>query len=146
MTLTLEEFIIKAREHEEKKVKIATIEIEDFGAVEFQRPSANEFLKFQKEMLASIKELDFEEKEEKSKIDMSQIDIEKFAKVSSAFIYNSCSALRAKEIRSMYPTIEFEDIPLNLFGDNEAIGIATKVYNTFKGKKEVEKIVEAVKN
>ena len=159
MDANFDEFLEKVRNYEEKKVKIAVINVEDFGEIEVQRPTASEMLKYQKEMLSAIKDVEFDsnkadseipetdaDKMKKIKMDTNNIDYEKFAKASSAFVYNSCSYIRNKAVRDMYPSVAFEDIPLNLFGENNIISIASQIYNAFNGKKETKEVAETIKN
>lgn len=160
MDTNFDEFLEKARNYEEKKVKIAIINVEDFGEIEVQRPTANVMLKYQKEMLSAIKNVELDNKKaddadkdetdadkmKKIKMDTNNIDYEKFAKASSAFVYNSCSYIRNKAVRDMYPSVAFEDIPLNLFGENNIISIASQIYNAFNGKKEAKEVAETIKN
>ena len=150
MPMTLEQFIQKVREKEESKIKITTLQIENFGEVEFERPNTSVMLKFQKEIMASynseITETEDEENQEVKKIKTSDIEMDKFAKASSVFVYNSCSMLRMKEIREIYKKNHPEDIPLELFGMNEVIAIAVDVFNKFEGRKEVKEVEEDVKN
>lgn len=149
MPMTLEQFIQKVREKEESKIKVTTLQIENFGEVEFERPNTSVMLKFQKEIMASynseITETEDEENQE-VKIKTSDIEMDKFAKASSVFVYNSCSMLRTKEIREIYKKNHPEDIPLELFGMNEVIAIAVDVFNKFEGRKEVTEVEEDVKN
>lgn len=159
MDANFDEFLEKVRNYEEKKVKIAVINVEDFGEIEVQRPTASEMLKYQKEMLSAIKDVEFDsnkaddeipetgaDKMKKIKMDTNNIDYEKFAKASSAFVYHSCSHIRNKVVRDMYPSIAFEEIPLNLFGENNIISIASQIYNAFNGKKETKEVAETIKN
>lgn len=150
MPMTLEQFIQKVREKEESKIKITTLQIENFGEVEFERPNTSVMLKFQKEIMASynseITETEDEENQEVKKIKTSDIEMDKFAKASSVFVYNSCSMLRTKEIREIYKKNHPEDIPLELFGMNEVIAIAVDVFDKFEGRKEVTEVEEDVKN
>lgn len=153
MDTNFDEFLEKARNYEEKKVKIAIINVEGFGEIEVQRPTANVMLKYQKEMLSAIKNVELDNKKaddadkmKKIKMDTNNIDYEKFAKASSAFVYNSCSYIRNKAVRDMYPSVAFEDIPLNLFGENNIISIASQIYNAFNGKKETKEVAETIKN
>lgn len=150
MPMTLEQFIQKVREKEESKIKITTLQIENFGEVEFERPNTSVMLKFQKEIMASynseITETEDKENQEVKKIKTSDIEMDKFAKASSVFVYNSCSMLRTKEIREIYKKNHPEDIPLELFGMNEVIAIAVDVFNKFEGRKEVTEVEEDVKN
>lgn len=150
MPMTLEQFIQKVREKEESKIKITTLQIENFGEVEFERPNTSVMLKFQKEIMASynseITETEDEGNQEAKKIKTSDIEMDKFAKASSVFVYNSCSMLRTKEVREIYKKNHPEDIPLELFGMNEVIAIAVDVFNKFEGRKEVAEVEEDVKN
>lgn len=159
MNTNFDEFLEKVRNYEEKKVKIAVINIEDFGEIEVQRPTASEMLKYQKEMLSAVKDVELDrnkaddeisetdaDKMKKIKMDTKNIDYEKFAKASSAFVYHSCSHIRNKVVRDMYPSVAFEEIPLNLFGENNIISIASQIYNTFNGKKETKEVAETIKN
>lgn len=152
MSMTLEQFIQKARENEEKKVKITTMNIAGFGEVEFQRPNTSVLLKFQSELTTgykkeiSIDEEQEEQEEQVQKTSTSDIDMLKFAKASSAFIYNTCSMMRTKEIRDMFKKIYPEDIPLELFNVSDVITIAVDVFNKFEGKKETKEIKEDIKN
>ena len=159
MNTNFDEFLEKVRNYEEKKVKIVVINIEDFGEIEVQRPTASEMLKYQKEMLSAIKDVELDrnkaddeisetdaDKMKKIKMDTKNIDYEKFAKASSAFVYHSCSHIRNKVVRDMYPSVTFEEIPLNLFGENNIISIASQIYNAFNGKKETKEVAETIKN
>lgn len=149
MSMTLEQFIQKARENEEKKVKITTMNIAGFGEVEFQRPNTSVLLKFQSELTTGYKKeisIDEEQEEQAQKTSTSDIDMLKFAKVSSTFIYNTCSMMRTKEIRDMFKKIYPEDIPLELFNVSDVITIAVDVFNKFEGKKETKEIKEDIKN
>lgn len=150
MPMTLEQFIQKVREKEESKIKITTLQIENFGEVEFERPNTSVMLKFQKEIMTSynseITETEDEGNQEAKKIKTSDIEMDKFAKASSVFVYNSCSMLRTKEVREIYKKNHPEDIPLELFGMNEVIAIAVDVFNKFEGRKEVAEVEEDVKN
>ena len=150
MPMTLEQFIQKVREKEESKIIITSLQIENFGEVEFERPNTSVMLKFQKEIMASynseITETEDEENQEVKKIKTSDIEMDKFAKASSVFVYNSCSMLRTKEIREIYKKNHPEDIPLELFGMNEVIAIAVDIFNKFEGRKEVTEVEEDVKN
>lgn len=146
MSMTLEQFIQKARENEEKKVKITTMNIAGFGEVEFQRPNTSVLLKFQSELTTGYKKEISIDEEQAQKTSTSDIDMLKFAKASSAFIYNTCSMMRTKEIRDMFKKIYPEDIPLELFNVSDVITIAVDIFNKFEGKKEVKEIKEDIKN
>ena len=145
MAITLEEFIAKAREKEDKKIKIVVLNIQGFGEIEFQRPSENNFLKFSNGMLSAIKDVDLDEKSTE-KLKTENIDMVDFSKAASEFIYNSCSYMRAEEIRNIYRNSSFYDIPLCILGQSEVINIATKLYEAFNGKREAEEIQRDLKN
>lgn len=145
MTITLEEFIAKTREKEDKKIKIIILNVPDFGDIEFQRPSENKFLKFSNGMLGAIKDINLSETATE-KLKTENINMIDFSKAASEFIYHSCSYMRAEEIRNLYKIYAFEDIPLCILGQNEVINLATKLYEAFNGKKEVEEIQEELKN
>lgn len=152
MSTEFNDFLERVMKYEDQKVKVATIEVEDFGEMEVQRPSASVMLEYQKELFASMKDVNVEqkesdtEKESKINLNTAEVDIEKLAKASSAFVYKCCSQLREKAIRDLYPKIAFEEIPLNLFGENNINAIAQNIYKVFKGKKVVEETTETIKN
>lgn len=152
MSTNFNDFLERVMKYENQKVKVAVIEVENFGEMEVQRPTASAMLEYQKELLASMRDVNVEqkgsgtEKESKIKLDTAEVDIEKLAKASSAFVYRCCSQLREKDIRDLYPKIAFEEIPLNLFGEYEVNTIAQNIYKVFKGKKVVEETVETIKN
>ena len=155
MSTNFDDFLERVKKYEDKKIKVTVIDIENFGEMEVQRPSANEMLKYQKEILSATENMeidednlknDREDKKEKFKLNTANFDYGKVAKASSAFVYNSCSALRQKPIRDIYSKVTFEDIPLNLFGENKIIGIASQIYSAFNGEKEVSDTVEVIKN
>ncbi|WP_270445737.1 hypothetical protein [Fusobacterium varium] len=161
MSTNFDDFLERVKKYEDKKIKVTVIDIENFGEMEVQRPSANEMLKYQKEILSATENMEIDEdnlkndrednentedKKEKFKLNTANFDYGKVAKASSAFVYNSCSALRQKPIRDIYSKVTFEDIPLNLFGENKIIGIASQIYSAFNGEKEVSDTVEVIKN
>ncbi len=152
MPITLEEFIAKAKRKEESKIKLIMLQVEGFGEIEFQRPSESNILKFSNGMLAAAKGVDLEKSEnenetiEKEKMKIENIDIAAFAKTASEFIYNSCSFMRDAEIRKMYKNVYPADIPLCILGQTETITLATKIFEEFNGKKQVEEIEEDLKN
>ena len=53
--LTLQEFLNRVKAKEASKVKIAKIEIEGIGEVEFQRPKESELLRYNNEMMRCYK-------------------------------------------------------------------------------------------
>lgn len=79
MNTNFDEFLEKVRNYEEKKVKIAVINIEDFGEIEVQRPTASEMLKYQKEMLSAIKDVELDRN--KADDEISETDADKMKKI-----------------------------------------------------------------
>ena len=154
MPITLEEFIAKAKRKEESKIKLIMLQVEGFGEVEFQRPSESNILKFSNGMLTAAKGVDLGKSEneneneiiEKEKMKIENIDIAAFAKTASEFIYNSCSFMRDAEIRKIYKNVYPTYIPLCILGQTETITLATKIFEEFNGKKQVEEIEEDLKN
>lgn len=140
--VTLQDFLNKVREKEEKKVKIAVIDIEGIGEVEFQRPKEADLLKYNNGLIKCYRG----NLKDKDNISAEDLDMEEMAYIASELIYNSCSFFRSKELRTMYQEYEFIDIPLIILGFNETLRVANKVNSIFKGlelKKETE---EDIKN
>lgn len=140
--ITLQDFLNKVREKEEKKVKIAVIDIEGIGEVEFQRPKEADLLKYNNGLIKCYRG----NLKDKDNISAEDLDMEEMAYIASELIYNSCSFFRSKELRTMYQEYEFIDIPLIILGFNETLRVANKVNSIFKGlelKKETE---EDIKN
>ena len=63
MSTEFNDFLERVMKYEDQKVKVATIEVEDFGEMEVQRPSASVMLEYQKELFASMKDVNVEQKE-----------------------------------------------------------------------------------
>lgn len=140
--VTLQDFLNKVREKEEKKVKIAIIDIEGIGEVEFQRPKEADLLKYNNGLIKCYRG----NLKDRDNISTEDLDMEEMAYIASELIYNSCSFFRSKELRAMYQEYEFIDIPLIILGFNETLRVANKVNSIFKGlelKKETE---EDIKN
>lgn len=140
--VTLQDFLNKIREKEEKKVKIAVIDIEGIGEVEFQRPKEADLLKYNNGLIKCYRG----NLKDRDNISTEDLDMEEMAYIASELIYNSCSFFRSKELRAMYQEYEFIDIPLIILGFNETLRVANKVNSIFKGlelKKETE---EDIKN
>lgn len=146
MSITLEEFIKKARLKEEQKIKVVRLEVAEFGELEFTRPNINEMIKYQKGIIAGTDVEVADEDAEQQKIRSKEVDFSAVAKISAEFVYNTCSFCRAKEIRELYNTSHPYDIPIELFGMTECIKIASAVFSEFNGAKQVKEVVEEVKN
>lgn len=139
--ITLQDFLNKVREKEEKKVKIAVIDIEGIGEVEFQRPKEADLLKYNNGLIKCYRG----NLKDRDNISTEDLDMEEMAYIASELIYNSCSFFRSKELRAMYQEYEFIDIPLIILGFNETLRVANKVNSIFKGlelKKETEKDIK----
>lgn len=143
--ITLQDFINKVKEKENNKVKITTIEVEGFGEIEFQRPSDEELLRYNNEILNCFKG-DIRNENIGKEIDISMVDMEKMVLNASTFIYNSCSFFRAKEIRDMYKENEFTKIPLLILENSETLKIANELNAVFKGKSTKEEVEKEIKN
>lgn len=140
--VTFQDFLNKVREKEAKKVKIAKVEVEGIGEIEFQRPDESELLRYNNEMTKCYKGT----LKDKDNISMENMDIEGMALNASELIYNSCSFFREKELRDMYKEYRFTEIPLIILGTTEVLRIANSINAIFKGleiKKETE---EEIKN
>ena len=117
--VTLQEFLNIVKEKEEKKVKIAKVEIKEIGEVEFQRPKESELLRYNNEMVKCYKGT----LKDKDNISMENMDMEGMALNASELIYNSCSFFREKELRDMYKEYRFPEIPLIILGTTEVLYI-----------------------
>lgn len=140
--ITLQDFLNKVREKEEKKVKIAVIDIEGIGEVEFQRPKESDLLKYNNGLIKCYRG----NLKDRDNISTEDLDMEEMAYIASELIYNSCSFFRSKELRTMYQEYEFIDIPLIILGFNETLRVANKVNSIFKGLELKKEIEEDIKN
>ena len=140
--VTLQDFLNKVREKEEKKVKIAIIDIEGIGEVEFQRPKEADLLKYNNGLIKCYRG----NLKDRDNISTEDLDMEEMAYIASELIYNSCSFFRSKELRAMYQEYEFIDIPLIILGFNETLRVANKVNSIFKGLELKKETDEDIKN
>lgn len=140
MSLSFEEFIRKAGEKESKKLKFAPIEVPGIGEVIFQRPPLQEMIAFQKELFKQFGGQSTKE------IDLSKLNIESLANISTEFIYNSCEFFRRKETRELFNKCSFEEIPLHLLGVEDCNSLAMEIYDKFNGGQEVKETIDEVKN
>jgi hypothetical protein len=140
--LTFQEFLNKVREKEAKKVKVAKVEIEGIGEVEFQRPDESELLRYNNE-LAKCYTGTLKDKEN---ISMGNVDMERMALNASGLIYHSCSFFKEKELRDMYKEYEFIEIPLIILGTTEVLKVANRINAIFKGLEVKKETEEKIKN
>lgn len=139
---TFQEFLNKVREKENKKVKIAVVEVEGIGEIEFQRPNESELLRYNNEIMKCYKGT-FKDKDNMS---MENMDMEGMALNASELIYNSCSFFKEKELRDMYKEYEFIKLPLVILGITEVLRIATTINAIFKGLEVKKETEEKIKN
>lgn len=140
--ITLQEFLNKVREKEAKKVKVAIVEVEGIGEIEFQRPKESELLRYNNEMMKCYKGT----LKDKDNISMGNMDMEGMALNASELIYNSCSFFREKELRDMYKEYRFPEIPLIILGTTEVLRIANSINAIFKGLEVKKETEEEIKN
>lgn len=139
---TFQEFLNKVREKENKKVKIAVVEVEGIGEIEFQRPNESELLRYNNEIMKCYKGT----LKDKDNISMGNMDMEGMALNASELIYNSCSFFKEKELRDMYKEYEFIKLPLVILGITEVLRIATTINAIFKGLEVKKETEEKIKN
>lgn len=139
---TFQEFLNKVREKENKKVKIAVVEVEGIGEIEFQRPNESELLRYNNEIMKCYKGT----LKDKDNISMENMDMEGMALNASELIYNSCSFFKEKELRDMYKEYEFIKLPLVILGITEVLRIATTINAIFKGLEVKKETEEEIKN
>lgn len=140
--VTFQDFLNKVREKEAKKVKVAMVEVEGIGEIEFQRPNESELLRYNNEMMKCYKGT----LKDKDNISTENMDIEGMALNASELIYNSCSFFREKELRDMYKEYEFIEIPLIILGTTEVLRIANSINAIFKGLEVKKETEEEIKN
>lgn len=139
---TFQEFLNKVKEKENKKVKIAVVEVEGIGEIEFQRPNESELLRYNNEIMKCYKGT----LKDKDNISMENMDMEGMALNASELIYNSCSFFKEKELRDMYKEYEFIKLPLVILGITEVLKIATTINAIFKGLEVKKETEEEIKN
>lgn len=139
---TFQEFLNKVKEKENKKVKIAVVEVEGIGEIEFQRPNESELLRYNNEIMKCYKGT----LKDKDNISMENMDMEGMALNASELIYNSCSFFKEKELRDMYKEYEFIKLPLVILGITEVLRIATTINAIFKGLEVKKETEEEIKN
>lgn len=132
-------FMTRVRKYESKKVKIAKIEIEDFGNLEFVRPSEEVQLDYLNDTMEAST-VDSITKEVKS------VNLKLAAKAASKFIYLSCPEMQKKESRDQFLNTEPTEIPIEIFGSMKVIDIAGEISTKFGVTSTKEEIAEEIKN
>lgn len=145
--MEIKDFLLKVKENEAKKLKLIQINVERYGNIEFMRPKTEDMFSYYTAMANSNINIDTE-KEENTKPqnlkDMGLEELPKIVKASSTLIYNCSSFLKSKELRNMYPGIHNFDIPVEIFGWNKVIEIASQIIDRFGGSEEVKKDIDLV--
>ncbi|MGL6113503.1 MAG: hypothetical protein ACRC1R_00550 [Cetobacterium sp.] len=151
--LGLKDFLKKAAENEEKRVKVTHIEVEGFGLMEFVRPREGVMLDYLEEVTdaVDIKKEKFYEGDEKnrkvsSEIENSKVKMRSLIEAAEKFVYLCCPTLQASEVREQYKDMTPYEIPTAVFGHKLTIELADKINNVFDGTEAREKIKEAIKN
>lgn len=136
-------FLNKARERENSKIKIAKINIENFGEVEFKKPSTKELLEYTDKVGKASKVI-----VKGNETIVEDTNLTMLLEASQELVYNSCPSLQKKEFREeLFPNVtNYYSLPVELFGIDETIDLANKIVETFDGKKIREEIVEEIKN
>jgi hypothetical protein len=130
----LQTFIEKARAKENRKIKTAQIEVEDFGVVEFIRPKDETILDFMDTAMKMLEE------------DELKGDIKEFVKESSRFVYLCCPDLQKKEVREELGGDDPFQTAASLFGFTTVMTLAAELFTKFGGVGTHEETSEAVKN
>lgn len=151
--LGLNDFLKKAAENEEKKIKVTHIEVEGFGLMEFIRPREGVMLDYLEEVTdaVDIKKQKFYEGDEgkrevASEIENSKVKMKSLIEAAEKFVYLCCPILQTKEVREKYKDVTPYEIPTSIFGHKLTIELADKINNIFDGTEAREKLKEAIKN
>lgn len=151
--LGLKDFLKKAAENEEKKVRIAHIDVEGFGLIEFVRPREGVMIDYLEEVTDAVdinKERTYEEEKENKKVtvekESSKVKMRSLIEAAEKFVYLCCPTLQAKETIETYNNVSPYEIPTVIFGHNVTIDLANKLNNIFDGTEARKKVKEEVKN
>ncbi|MGB6128821.1 MAG: hypothetical protein WBG30_08730 [Psychrilyobacter sp.] len=149
--MQLQEFINKAREKREKRIKVAQIEIKDIGLVEFQRPVEKDFVAYMNKINGSsrtiIEHLGKNEEGEDLKREIQEPeDMGMILKASTEFVYKTCSFFRAKELRDEVTDGNYFSIPSLFLETTEIMDLASKIMDKFEIQEEKAKDEEDLKN
>lgn len=151
--LGLKDFLKKAAENEEKKVKVTHIDVKNFGLIEFIRPREGVMIDYLEEVTDAVditKEKTYEEENEKKKVlvekENSKVKMRSLIEAAEKFVYLCCPMLQAKETLETYSNMSPYEIPTAVFGHNLTIDIANKLNNIFDGTETRKKVKEEIKN
>ena len=136
--LNLEDFIRKAKEKEAKKEKIFLIEVEEYGELEFRRPTMNEILNYTD---ANSGAFTFDEDGNV----LSQ-SVSTMLEASRELVYQCCSFLQSQELRESLEIEDPLDTPARLFGIGEKNRIAETIAGRVNNIKVQKKVTEEIKN
>lgn len=129
MGLDLQTFLEKAREKEEKKIRVAEIEVKDFGLVEFIRPKDKQMMKYMTNITNSNKD-----------------DMQIMTDIAKEFVYLSCPILQNKELQEEFNVKMPFETPVALFGFMETMNLANEIFKKFNGIKVFEETEAEIKN
>lgn len=136
--LTLDSFRKKAIEKHKNRKKVAYIEVEGFGQVQFERPSNDQILKYMTGIGNSIKT--------NADGEVLKQDLNAMADYSKEIVYLNCKFLQDKELREVYEIKDPLETPLEVFGIQETINIASEMGDAFEGEKIQNDVDESIKN
>ncbi|NFF69331.1 hypothetical protein FDF69_20415 [Clostridium sporogenes] len=122
--ITLEDFIKKATDRYNKRKKVVDIEVEEFGALTFKRPSDSDLLEFKNTLANSVK---MSKDESIDKLNYGQM-----LNASKELVYNTCEILHSDELMKELECGEPFDIPVKIFGIDGTIQLAQKINEEFE--------------
>ncbi|MGL6063765.1 MAG: hypothetical protein ACRC0S_01635 [Fusobacteriaceae bacterium] len=149
--MDLQEFLRKAREKEGKKIRMISLEVDEIGIVDFQRPEDKDILEYTSEITKAAqfkkeKKLNKKTNEVEDIEVVESINLEIMHKAATKLVYLSCSLIRAKETRDEFKSNDPFNIPSLIFGSNEVLRIAGEIMKAFSGNKIAKKITDDIKN
>ena len=151
--LGLKDFLKKAAENEEKKVKVTYIDVKNFGLIEFIRPREGVMIDYLEEVTDAVditKEKTYEEENDTKKVlvekENSKVKMRSLIEAAEKFVYLCCPMLQAKETLESYSNMSQYEIPTAVFGHNLTIDLANKLNNIFDGTETRKKVKEEIKN
>lgn len=136
--LNLDLFIQKAIKISEERKKPFELEIEDFGAINFNYPKQNQLLNY---MDSSVKGVTVDS----NGVLLSQ-DFGLLVEAAKEFVYACCPYLQSDELHKALDLKDPFDAPIIIFGLDKTMEIASQIAEIAQGKKIIEKVVEEVKN
>lgn len=151
--LGLKDFLKKAAENEEKKVKITHVDVEGFGLIEFARPREGVLIDYLEEITETVditKEKTHEEENGNKKVSVvkenTKVKIRGLIEAAEKFVYLCCPMLQSKEVLEKYNDVSPYEIPTAVFGHNLTIELAGKLNDIFDGSEARKKVKEEIKN